>query len=518
MSHTAATTDHEVFTSPRQRRWILVATSVALLAVMVSVTGLNVAQQAIAADLGASQTQLLWIINGFTVALAATLLPLGALGDRIGRKPVLVIGASAFAALHLAAMFVNDAGTLIGLRIAMGVAAASIMPTTLATITSSFPAEERGRAVGVWTGVAGGGGVVGLLTSAFVVDHAAWQWLFAIPIAIAVLAVVVTIAVVPNSFERGAHGTFDYVGALLSVVAVGGLVLSIHEGPEHGWTAPITLVSAITGVVALFGFVLQELRTTQPLLDVRVFANRNLSAGALSLTVMFALIIGMFVVLIQFLQAILQFSAVESAVALLPMMVAMTSVSVVAARISDRFGYRRIMVASLTTAGIALAWFAVAPSDSTYLDVAPAMFLFGLALGVAMTPSTIAITESLPADKQGVASALNDIVREFGGAIGVALIGSVLAAGYRSGVAESTDALPAGLAHEANEGIGGAYFAADALGTGGSSLITAAQQAFLEGWSSAMWIAAGISVTAAGVAAILIPRRGTSTGHSETSA
>lgn len=509
MSHTTVPADQEVTTSSRQRRWILVATSVALLAVMVSVTGLNVAQQAMAADLGASQTQLLWIINGFTVALAATLLPLGALGDRIGRKPVLVAGASAFAALHLAAMFADQAGTLIGLRIAMGVAAASIMPTTLATITSSFPADERGRAVGVWTGVAGGGGVIGLLTSALVVDNAAWQWLFAIPITIAVLAVAVTVAVVPNTFERGNHGTFDYAGALLSVVAIGGLVLTVHEGPEHGWTAPMTLVAAVAGVVALLGFVLQELRSTQPLLDVRVFANRDLSAGALSLTVMFALIIGMFVVLIQFLQAILQFSAVESAIALLPMMVAMTSVSVVAARISDRFGYRVTMVASLTTAGLALAWFAAASNDSTYLDIAPAMVLFGLALGTAMTPSTIAITESLPADKQGVASALNDIVREFGGAIGVALIGSVLAAGYRSGVADSADALPADLAHGVNEGIGGAYVAADALGTSGNSLIAAAQQAFLEGWSNAMWIAAGISIAAAAVAAILIPRRGT---------
>jgi EmrB/QacA subfamily drug resistance transporter len=509
MSTTTTLAENEVSTTPQQRVWIQVATSLALLAVMASVTGLNAAQQAIVADLGASQTELLWIINGFTIALAATLLPLGALGDRIGRKPILIAGVTGFAVLHVAATFATNAETLIALRIAMGVAAALIMPATLATITSAFPAEERGRAVGVWTGVAGGGGVIGLLASALVVDNAAWEWVFAIPVVIAVVAATITIPKVPNTREGRSHGRFDYLGALLSVLAVGGIVMAIHEGPEQGWTAPITLGAAALGLIALASFVRQELRTAEPLLDVRVFTNRTLSAGALSLTVMFALLFGMFLVLIQFLQAILGFGAVESAIALLPMMVGMTVVSVVAAGISERFGYRRTMTVSLAGIGVALGWFALVSDNPSYLDIAPAMALFGLSLGIAMTPSTTAITESLPADKQGVASALNDIVREFGGAIGVALIGSVLAAGYRSSIADTASTLPDGLEHGVQEGIGGAYVAADALGTDGGSLIDAAQQAFLDGWSTAMWIAAGVALLAAVAAAAIIPGRET---------
>lgn len=507
MSNSPNQTENDVSTTPRQRVWIQLATSLALLAVMASVTGLNAAQQAIVGDLGATQTQLLWIINGFTVALAATLLPLGALGDRIGRKPVLVAGVTAFAALHVAAMLATDAETLIGLRIAMGVAAALVLPATLATITSAFPAEERGRAVGVWTGVAGGGGVIGLLASALVVDNAAWEWVFAIPVAIAVIAAAITVPMVPNTRENRTHGRFDYLGGLLSVLAVGGIVMAIQEGPEQGWTAPVTVGAAVIGVLALALFVRQELRTAEPLLDVRVFANRTLSAGALSLTVMFALLFGMFLVLIQFLQAILGFSAVESAIALLPMMVGMTVVSVVASSISERFGYRRTMTVSLAGTGVALGWFALVSDNPGYLDIAPAMALFGLSLGVAMTPSTTAITESLPVEKQGVASALNDIVREFGGAIGVALIGSVLAAGYRSGVTDAAGTLPAELEHSVREGIGGAYIAADSLGADGGSLIAAAQHAFLEGWSTAMWIAAGVAIVAALAAALIIPGR-----------
>ena len=498
--------DLEVATSASQRRWILLATCLALLAVMVSVSGLNVAQQALAADLGASQSQLLWIINGYTVALAATLLPLGALGDRIGRKAVLLVGLGAFAAINLASALATDPSTLVGLRVAMGVAAALIMPATLSTITAAFPADERGRAVGVWTGVAGGGGVIGLITSAALIDAASWPWLFAAPIAIAVVAIVITVARVPNTREA-VVGAFDRVGSLLSMVAVGGIVLAIHEGPEQGWSAPITVAAFAAGLLALVGFVVWERRTRYPLLDVSVFSNRTLSAGALSLTVMFALIIGMFLVMVQFLQAVLGYSALQSSLALLPMIAVLMAAAPVAPNVAARFGYRTTMTASLLVVAGALGWLALLPSDPGYLDVLPALIVLGAALGTAMTPSTTAITESLPADKQGVASAMNDTVRELGGAIGVALIGSMLAAGYRSSIAPTAETLDPEVGHLVEEGIGGAYVAAGQLGADGPALIGAAQQAFLDGWSGAMWLAAAIALAAAVAAAAIIPRR-----------
>lgn len=443
-------------TTSGQRRWILVATSLALLAVMVSVSGLNVAQQALAADLGASQSQLLWIINAYTVALAATLLPLGALGDRLGRKTVLVAGVSLFSILNVAAAMAADATTLIGLRAALGISAALIMPATLSTITAAFPPEERGRAIGVWTGVAGGGGVIGLISSALVIDNFTWPWVFAAPVLIALAALVITVPAVPNTSEV-TDAAFDRLGSLWSVLAVGGLVLGIHEGPEQGWTAPITLAALAVGAAGLVAFVRQERRTDEPLLDVAVFRNRVLSAGALALTLMFALIVGMFLVLIQFLQAVLGYSALTASVALLPMMAAIMGVAPLAPRIVERVGYRRTMVTSMGLLAISLGWMAIVPDAPGYFDVAPAMVLMGLALGAAMTPSTEAITDSLPADKQGVASALNDTVRELGGAIGVAAIGSVLAAGYRASIAGVAATLPPEAGHHVEEGIGGAY-------------------------------------------------------------
>lgn len=495
----------DVATDPAQRRWILVATCLGLLAVMMAVSGLNVAQQALATDLGASQGELLWIINGFTVALAATLLPLGALGDRLGRKVLLVAGLVAFAGLNVAAALAGDPMMLIVIRVLIGISAAMIMPTTLSTITAAFPAAERGRAIGVWTGVAGGGSVIGLIASSILIDIGSWRWSFAAPLFVAVVAIAVTIPKVPNTREAPG-GRFDLGGSFLSIAAVGGVVLAIHEGPEQGWTAPITLIAGVTGVLGVAAFVLWEGRQSEPLLDVSVFSNRTLSAGALSLTVMFALIIGMFLVMIQFLQAILGFSALRSSIALMPMIAMLMMAAPVAPAIAKRIGYRASMTASLAVVGGALGWLALLPADPTYVDVLPALFILGSALGVAMTPSTTAITESLPADKQGVASALNDTVRELGGAIGVALIGSVLASEYRSSIGSTADMLDPELGQVVEEGIGGAYVVAAQIGADGQDLIASAQLAFLDGWATSMWIAAGIAVATSAVAFLLIPK------------
>ena len=201
---------------------------------MASVSGLNVAQAQLAQDLGASQADLLWIINGYTIALAALLLPFGAIGDRWGRKKVLMSGLVLFVIANVAAAFATGSTQLLVARIAAGVAAAMIMPATLSVITSSFPAEDRDRAVGVWAGFAGAGGILGLIGSSLVVDNFTWPWVFAMPIVLAVAALAMTVRFVPHSREHADH-RFDIVGSVLSALAVGALVLGIHEGPEAGW-------------------------------------------------------------------------------------------------------------------------------------------------------------------------------------------------------------------------------------------------------------------------------------------
>jgi EmrB/QacA subfamily drug resistance transporter len=502
-----------VVADPRRRRLILVSMCLALVAVVASVSGLNVAQPMLAEELGASQSQLLWVINGYTVALAALLLPIGAIGDRWGRKPVLMLGLAVFIGASLASALASDPTMLIATRVIAGVGAAMIMPVTLSVITSSFPAEARAQAVGVWAGFAGAGGILGLVTSAAIVDNVTWPWVFAAPIAAAVAALAVTAIVVPNSREHDSE-RFDALGSILSALAVGGVVLGIHEGPEQGWTSPLTLVALVIGVVAAVTFVVWELRHPKPLLDVRVFRDRTLGTGSLGLVAIFAVMFGLFLVVIQYLQVVLGWSALRSAVGLLPIAVVMMPLSAVAPRISQRVGYRNTLAAGalLTAAGLATMAL-MADNGATYGNIVPGLLVVAIGVGLAMSPSTTAITESLPADKQGVASALNDTVRELGSALGIALIGSVLQAGYSSNVAGATGDLPPDVAHQVEEGIGSAAKVAPELGDQAVPVLTAAKDAFVDGWIGAMWVsvviaaAAGVFVLARG------PRKGDETGY-----
>jgi EmrB/QacA subfamily drug resistance transporter len=492
---------------PRQRRMILIAMCTALIAVIASVSGLNVAQQQLAADLGATQSQLLWVINGYTIALAALLLPVGAIGDRWGRKHVLLGGLGVFAVANVLASMATSPEQLIAFRVLAGVGAAMIMPVTLSVITSSFPAEDRGRAVGVWAGVAGAGGILGLISSAILVDNFTWPWLFAGPVALALAAAAMTVRFVPHSREHHA-GRFDLVGSVLSAVAVGALVLGIHEGPEHGWSSALAVVGVMGGLLAACGFVWWELRQERPLLDLRVFSNRALAGGSVSLIVTFAVLMGLFLALIQFLQAVLGYSAIRAAVALLPMAAMMMPLSTVAPQIGKRVGLRAMLSVGSVLIATGLVLLAVFGTvDGGYLGILPGLLVMGLGVGLSMSPGTEAITGSLPEERQGVASALNDTVREFGGALGVALMGSLLSSGYSANIGSVTAGLSPDAAAAVKEGIGGAFAAAPRLGDRAPVVLDGARHAFVHGWQLSMWVAAGLLLAAAAFSAVWIPRR-----------
>jgi EmrB/QacA subfamily drug resistance transporter len=479
---------------------------IALTGVVASVTGLNVAQQALANDLGASQSQLLWIINGYTLALAALLLPVGAIGDRWGRKPILLIGLVALSLANLGSAFASDPSTLIALRVVAGVAAAMVMPVTLSVITTSFPREEQAKAIGTWAGFAGGGAIIGLFVSAAIVDTATWPWVFAMPIGLATVSFGLTALFVPHSVEH-TDGGFDIAGALLSALGVGGLVLAFHEGPERGWTNAVTVVAIAMGVLAALAFVIIELRREHPLLDVRIFAVRGLAAGSVNLFIVFAVMFGLFLMLVQYLQAVLGYSALAAASGLLPMAAVMMPLSTTAPTIAERVGFRRTLVTGmlLMAAGLALLALLVDP-DGGYLSVLPAILMLGAGVGLAMSPATAAITSSLPEEKQGVASALNDTVREMGGAVGIALIGSVLNASYRSSVEATTRALPEAVAGPVSEGIGGALAVASRFGSEGAPLVQAARSAYVDGMAPALYLAAGLSLVGAVYTAVRGPK------------
>jgi EmrB/QacA subfamily drug resistance transporter len=417
---------------PRQRRSILIAVCIALMAVIASVSGLNVGQPELAVEFDASQTEVLWFINIYTISLSALLLPLGAMGDQWGRKPMLILGLVVFGVASAVAGLATSAEMMLAARFLSGVGAAMIMPITLAVITSTFPDEERSRAIGVWSGVAGGGGILGMYLSAALVDLATWRWLFALPVVLVIAAAIMALRSVPNSREQSTH-RFDVVGSLTSVVAVIGIVFVFHEGPERGWTAVETLISLVAAIVGSVAFVMWEIRQSAPLLDIRLFRDRRLASGSVTLLTVFGVLAGIFVVVFPFFQAVLGWSGLRSTLGLMPMALLMMVASGLAPQLAVRIGGRYTMASGIFLGGAGLVFMATQASvDGGYRSVLPGMLAMGLGLGLSMTPSTDAITSALPRERQGVASALNDVTRELGTALGVALLGAVLSAGYRN--------------------------------------------------------------------------------------
>jgi EmrB/QacA subfamily drug resistance transporter len=474
---------------PRRRREILAAVCVALMAVIASVSGLNVAQPQLAVAFDATQTQVLWFINVYTITLAALLLPLGALGDRWGRKPVLLTGLAVFGAANAAAALATATEVMLGARLLAGVGAAAIMPVTLAVITSTFPESERAKAIGVWTGVAGGGGILGMYLSALVVDVADWRWLFALPVGLVVAAAAMTARAVPNSREPARH-PFDLVGSITSVIAVVGFVFYLHEAPDRGWSDPNALLGLLIGAAAAAAFTVWELRWRAPLLDLRLFRDRGLAGGALALLVVFGVQAGIFVVLFLYFQAVVGWTGLQSTLALMPMALLMMAASGLAPKAAARIGARSMMAVGILLGGVGLALMAVFVSvDGGYLSILPGMLSMGLGMGLTMTPSTEAITAALPRERQGVASALNDITREFGTALGVALLGAVLTAGYRNAVDSRLDGTDAATARD---GIATTFSAAEHSETDADTLIRAAQESFVDGWRQSMWVGAAV--------------------------
>jgi len=491
-----------VIDDPRQRRAILLTVCIALMAVVASVSGLNVAQPHLAETFEATQGEVLWIINTYTLTLAALLLPLGAAGDRWGRKPVLLAGLVVFGLANVAGAFAPTAEIMLGARFLSGVGAAMIMPVTLSVITSSFPQGERSKAIGMWTAVAGGGGILGMYLSAVLVDMTSWRWLFALPVVLTVTSLIVGLRSVPNS-RMHATGRFDVLGALFSIVAAVGFTYALHEAPSYGWGDPLIVTTLVVAVAASAGFVLWELRQENPLLDVQHFRSRGLSSGSTLLLVLFGVQGGVALVLYPYFQVLLGWSGVLSTLGMMPMALLMMVASGLAPRVAAAIGARATMVIGLTVATVGLALLAgLVSTDGGYLGVLPGLIAMGLGAGLAMTPSTEAITSSLPRDQQGVASALNDLTRELGSALGIAMLGGLLTAGYQSAIGERLAGVPAGMADVAREGVANADAASRTAGGYAGQVSSAAHESFIIGLQQAMWV--GVAVMAALALAIAL--------------
>lgn len=471
---------------------ILIAVCIALMAVIASVSGLNVAQPMLAVEFDVSQNTVLWIINIYALTLAALLLPLGAIGDRLGRKKMLLAGLVLFGAASAMSGIATNAAMMLISRLLTGVGAALIMPVTLAVITSTFPKEERSKAIGIWTGVAGGGGILGMYLSALLVDVASWRWLFLLPVVLGMTSIIMTLRFVPDSVERSEH-RFDIAGSLLSIIAAVTLIYGLHEAPGQGWTAPVVFSSLTIGVVGVFGFVIWELRYKGAILDVRLFRKRSLSGGSITLLTVFGVQAGIFIVLFPFFQGVLGWSGLRSTLGMMPMAVLMMLSSGLAPKLALKIGSRYTMALGIALGATgALLMGQLVSVDGGYVSVLPGMIVMGLGMGFSMTPSTEAITSSLPPDRQGVASALNDITRELGTALGVALLGPLVTAGYSAAIANKLHGLSQEVITTVKEGLARAQAIAPVTGTNAEMVIRVARESFVSGWQQAMWIGAGI--------------------------
>ena len=492
--------------TPGRRRLILAVVGLSLMAVVSAVAGLNVALPSLAVETGASQTQLTWIVDSYTVVFAGLLLIAGALGDRYGRKLLLSIGLVIFGSAAAVGLFVTDPDQLIFVRILMGVGAAAIMPTTLSVITTSFPEEERGRAIGVWVGIAGGGAIIGLFVTALLLEWFPWSSFFGLNVAFATVGLIGTLAVVPPSADEHPPA-LDWVGAVLSFVAISAFVFGIIEGPEQGWTDPLTLSALGLGVLAGIAFVVWELRAKHPLLDPRLFRLRGFSSGSLTLVVQFLAAFGFFFVVLQYLQFVTGRSPLEAALALLPLPFVLLPTARNAPKIADRVGFRRTGPIGLTSMAIGFLVLSQLQVDSGYLHFVIGLLFFGFGMGLAGTPATTAITSSLPMEKQGVASAWNDTARELGSAFGIAILGSMLNQGYRDGMVAAMAGLPEQVAERITSSIA---FTASPLvtmmGAEGERLVEQAREAFVGGVGTALLTAAILLIITAVAVAFLAPR------------
>jgi EmrB/QacA subfamily drug resistance transporter len=481
-------------TGTTAHRAVLLVTCLALATVVSAVASLNVAIPSIARDTHASQTQLSWVIDAYALVFAALLLLGGAIGDRYGRRRALLAGLAIFGTGSIAAMTVSDPGWLIVMRGVLGVGAALVMPATLSTITSTFPPAERARAVGAWAGVAGASAILGLLASGVLLEAWSWRAVFGLNVALSLAAIVGTLRVIPESADLSAP-KLDVVGALITVAGLGTLVYSIIEAPTSGWSSARTLIGIATGLGLLGAFIAWELRHPNPLIDPRLFRHRAFAAGTVSITLQFFAFFGFVFLVLQYLQLVRGQSPLVSALSLVPMALAMMPAARVAApRLAARAGALRACLLGLLLITTGLLVLSRLDGGSSYWLLLVGLLPLGAGMGLAMTPATAAITDALPAAKQGVGSAMNDLARELGGALGIAVLGSLLQSTYRSHLA--LDGVPAPLAEHARTSLALAMRL-------GPTVAHDAQAAFTDGMQIALVCAAGaVAMAAVGIAAL----------------
>ncbi len=501
-------------TTARQRWTILVVLCASVFVIVLDGTIVNVTLPTLATELGATTSQLQWVVDAYVLVFAGLLMAAGSLGDRFGRKGTMQVGLVLFAVFSALGALSDSPDELIGWRAAMGVGAALMFPATLAILVNVFTVpRERAAAIAVWAATAGVAVALGPVTGGWLLEHFWWGSVLMINVPVIAVALVAVALVVPTSRDA-TIARFDPLGTALSIAGITLLVWAVIEGPVHGWTSPASLAAFAGALVLLGAFVMWERRIDHPMLDVSVFANLRFTAGSISVTFAFFALFGFVFVVTQYFQFVRGYSALEAGVRTVPFAVFTATTAPLAARLAERVGTTRVVTGGLLSMGVGFAIAAVTPGDAPYAVIVAAMFFMGGGLGLVQAPATEAIMGSVPTAKAGVGSAVNDTARELGGTLGVAIVGSVFSSVYASRLGEALagSPVPAEAVAVARESVGAATEVARQAGTTAGpeaqAFVTdAVNGAFVDGWHIGSWVSCAVVLLGALIAWRWLPAR-----------
>jgi EmrB/QacA subfamily drug resistance transporter len=499
MTQSPAAADLPLYRDPSvyQRRWFLLGVlCLSLVMIVMAVTSLNVALPSMQRELDTSAAMLQWIVDAYAIVFAGLLLTAGALGDRFGRKGALLVGLGVFAAGALLSGLASSAGVVIAGRAVQGAGAAFVMPATLSLIAAIFPPEERQRAIAVWVGFAGAGSAIGPIVSGALLENFWWGSAFLINLPVIAITAVAVAVYSPRSRDEEST-PLDPRGAVLSIIGLAGLLFAIIEGPERGWTDPLVLVSFLAAGGFLTWFVRWQQVAPHPMLPMKYFADRRFSVGSGVITTSFFVMFGWFFLFGLYLQFARGYSPLEAGFATLPTAAMFILISPRSAALAERIGAGRTMAFGFALVAIGMAGMGLIDVDSPYLYLAVAMMVMAAGMAVVAAPATGSIISAVPLNRAGVASAVNDTTRELGGALGIAVFGSIANSAYRSGIDLDGLELSETTSESAGQSIGEAVDAASRTDGGeGQAIIERAASAFTDAFNTSMWVAVAIAVAA----------------------
>ncbi|SDJ90367.1 MFS transporter [Streptomyces indicus] len=488
---------------PHPGRWLAMAVlALAVLLVGIDATVLGLATPYISEDLRPSGTQLLWIGDVYSFVIAGLLVSMGSLGDRIGRKKLLLVGSVAFGAVSVLNAYATTPEMMIVARALLGVAGATLMPSTLALIRNIFhDPRERSLAVGIWGAMASAGAAVGPVVGGFLLEHFWWGSVFLINLPVMAVLVLVGIKLLPES-KNPAPGPWDLASVGLSLVGMVSVVYAIKEAAAHGF-GPEVAATAVLGVVSLIWFVRRQRTLTAPLLNVELFRNRGFSGAVLADLLTILGLSGLVFFLSQFLQLVQERQPLEAGLAELPAALGAVTAGLIAGRVARRFSVRAVVAGGLAAVGGALGVLTLLDRTTGYPMLGTVLLVVGVGAGFAFTVTADVILSSVPKEQAGAASAVSETAYELGAALGIALLGSIVTGVYRDFSAPA--GLPAGAGDAARESLGGAWESAAALpAQQGAALLTTAQDAFVDGLRLAAGVGSAVLLAAAVAAWFLL--------------